>query len=349
MALINRFMVNAKKTTLVKQHIVIISPALANANNGNWQTASRWARMLRCRYRVTILSVSDAPPALKPDVIIALHARRSAGALAALLARYPGTPTIVVLTGTDLYRDIRSDAAAQGALEEATRLVVLQEAGIEELSPALQAKTHVIHQSAPTLKAIGAACKSRMRYFDVCMIGHLREEKDPATFMQAAKQIAHTRIRLTHIGGALDPALALLAQKTQETHTNYRWLGELPHADTRHRLKRCHLMVIASKMEGGANVIIEALTSGVPVLASDISGNRGMLGKDYAGYFPLGDSLALARLIERSASDAAFYAQLHGQCGERAPLFSPAREQAALLQLVDNSCLPRNSNRMTPS
>lgn len=322
----------------MKHHIVIISPALANANNGNWQTASRWARMLRQRFRVTIVAADGILQSGKPDLVIALHARRSATALTSIMSDFPDIPSILVLTGTDLYRDIRHDSTAKNALSHASRLVVLQEAGLQELDAMLQAKTSVIHQSAPGLKPIGAGCKSRMRYFDVCMIGHLRDEKDPATFMQAAAQVTSTRIRLTHIGsGKLDQTLAEQAQATQQALRNYRWLGELSHGDTRHRLKRCHLMVLASKMEGGANVIIEAVTSGVAVLASDISGNRGMLGNDYAGYFPLGDSTALAALIERTASDPAFYAQLHSQCQARAALFAPEREQAALLELVDNT------------
>ncbi len=325
----------------MKPHIVIISPALATANNGNWQTASRWARMLGCRYRVSI--VSSAGPVTgtvteRPDVIIALHARRSARALDELASHYPATPSILVLTGTDLYRDIRTDASARQTLLHANRLVVLQAAGLAELDPALRAKTHVIHQSAPTLKPIDAAGKSRMRHFNVCMIGHLRDEKDPATFMQAAALLNSPRIRLTHIGsGAQDPALAQLAQQTQQQHANYRWLGDLPHAATRQHIKRSHLMALTSKMEGGANVIIEALTSGVPVLASDISGNRGMLGEDYPGYFALADSAALAHKIERAASDRAFYAELEGLCQARAALFAPQREQAAILQLVDNT------------
>ena len=89
-------------------------------------------------------------------------------------------------------------------------------------------------------------------------------------------------------------------------------------------------------MEGGANVIIEAVTSGVPVLASDISGNRGMLGDDYEGYFAPGDAAALAALIDRSIADPAFYQRLRTQCDARAALFAPAAEQAAVRRLVDN-------------
>ena len=154
--------------------------------------------------------------------------------------------------------------------------------------------------------------------------------------MITAQLLQAKNIRLRHIGGALDAALGKQAEKTQQLYPRYQWLGNLSHAVTRQRLKRSQLMVIASTMEGGANVIIEAVTSGVPVLASDIAGNRGMLGEKYAGYFPLGDSVQLAQLIERAASDAKFYARLQAQCADRAPLFSPERERAAVLKLVDN-------------
>ena len=329
----------------------MISPALANANNGNWQTVKRWAGMLRPRHAVTILPSDDASALAqlslspRPDLVIALHARRSAASLSALRQHYPDIPVLLVLTGTDLYRDIHADASARQNLQRADRLVVLQQAGLRELPPEIQARTSVIYQSAPMLKALDAQVKSCMRHFDVCMIGHLREEKDPLTFMRAAALTSLPRIRFLHIGGGLDIALAAQADVTARTHANYRWLGALPHADTRRRLKRSHLMVITSRMEGGANVIIEALTSGVPVLASDISGNRGMLGDGYAGYFPPGDSNTLAQSIARAATDAAFYARLLQQCQARAPLFAPQREQAALLDLVDNMLNSKDTDR----
>jgi putative glycosyltransferase (TIGR04348 family) len=317
----------------MQPHIVIISPALAKANNGNGLTASRWARFLRQHYRVTLALHWDGTPC---DAMIALHAWRSAPSIAAFAAACPTAPLILALTGTDLYRDIHTDRDAQRSLQLATQLIVLQPAGLLELSPDLQRKAQVIYQSAPSLKPVSLSIKQRARYFNVVMIGHFRDEKDPLTFMRAAAHISPARVRLTHIGGALDPLLGSHAQTTQAAHSHYRWLGHIPHAATRQRLKRSHLMVIASVMEGGAHVIIEAVTSGVPVLASDVSGNRGMLGNDYAGYFPLGDSEALARLIERAASEQTFYVHLQAQCDARAALFTPQRERAALMQLVDN-------------
>jgi putative glycosyltransferase (TIGR04348 family) len=315
------------------KRVVIVSPALARENNGNWQTASRWAHFLRGRYQVEI-AAGWTPAQPRPDLLIALHARRAADSLAAYAQALPRQPSVLVLTGTDLYRDIATDAAAQASLRHASALVVLQDAGLALLPPALRAKARVIYQSAPALAPYPHP--TRRRAYTISMIGHLRDEKDPLTFIRAAGLVENPKARMVHIGGALDAALGEAAAAAQAANPRYRWLGNLPHAATRQRLRRSHAMVIASRMEGGANVIIEAVTSAVPVLASDISGNRGMLGDDYDGYFAQGDAPALARLIERSIGDAAFYRHLCRQCAARAALFAPAAEQAALCGLVDN-------------
>jgi len=320
----------------VRKRILIVSPASARENNGNWQTASRWARFLREEHAVQIAaswSAGDPPP----DLLVALHARRSAAALAAFTDAHPQRPSVLVLTGTDLYRDIAGDEAARASLDRAGALVLLQPAGLALLPDSLRAKARVIYQSAPSLRPWRPAAAPRRR--DICMIGHLREEKDPLTFVRAASLVTHPAARLLHIGGALDPALAQAALDAQAANPRYRWLGALPHAAARQRLKRCHAMVIASRMEGGANVIIEAVTSGVPVLASSINGNRGMLGEDYAGYFAPGDAAGLARLIDRIIGDGAFHTLLKQQCAARAALFDPSAEQAAVRDLVDNLLL----------
>lgn len=307
--------------------VTIASPASHRENNGNWQTARRWSLFLRDAYEVTVVRDLDKsmPP---PDLLVALHARRSAPSVAAAAAA--GKPVVVVLTGTDLYRDIASDRHAQRSLELADRLVLLQPAGLRRLPPHLHARTRVIFQSAPGLAPW--RFPARRRFHDIGMVGHLRPEKDPLTFIHAASLVTAPSARLVHIGGALDPALGEAARAAARPH--YQWLGSMSHADARQRLKRCHAMAITSVMEGGANVIIEAVTSGVPVLASDIEGNRGMLGEDYPGYFPVGDAAALARLIDRSIADPAWYGQLRRHCERRAALFAPEAERRAVLALA---------------
>lgn len=311
-----------------KAHVSIISPATAKANNGNWQTAIRWANCLS-DYRIDLRQQWDGTPC---DAMIALHARRSAASLADFHARFPQRPSVLVLTGTDLYRDIRHDEEARRSLRLASRLVLLQEAGLQELDAALRDKASVIYQSAPPLLA--ETPRPDREILRVVMIGHLREEKDPMTYLRAAALVDPDRARLLHIGGALDPELALQAQAAQRRLPHYRWLGALPHEATRRELAQSDLLVLTSRMEGGANVIIEAVTSGVPVLATDIPGNRGMLGSGYAGYFPVGDHDMLASMIARTISDRAYLDTLKQQCARRAPLFSPRQEQAAVRQLM---------------
>ena len=314
--------------------ICIVTPALADANNGNWQTASRWARMLRSHYRTLLVGHWKGEPA---DLMLALHARRSAASIERWSRERPGAPLVVVLTGTDLYRDIATDASAQRSLELADRLIVLHERAVGDLPERHRAKAVALFQSTTPRRTV---VKSQRR-LRALMVGHLREEKAPETYFAVARLLAgRDDILLDHIGAALDPAIGAEARALQQACPHYRWLGAQPHAATRARIQRAHVLVHASRMEGGAHVVIEALRSGTPVLASRIAGNLGLLGAAYAGVFEAGDAAGLAALLARARDDAAMLPGLHMQCAARAPLFSPQGEYAALLALLTS---------MTPS
>jgi glycosyltransferase involved in cell wall biosynthesis len=174
-----------------------------------------------------------------------------------------------------------------------------------------------------------------MTSFEVCVSGHLREEKDPFRAAAALRLLpAESRVRVTHLGGALSDAMAAEARAWMAREPRYRWLGELPHARALRVLARSRLMVISSRMEGGANVVCEALASGVPVIASRVPGNVGMLGARYPGYYPFGDERKLARLVSRAERDPAYYSLLAEACAARAPLVAPKRERQGLKTLV---------------
>lgn len=334
-----------------RPQIVIVSPAQASANNGNWQTAWRWQQLLQTQFDCTIVQEWQGEAC---DVMLALHARRSAKSIArwanakqghartdpsssvGIDSAEPIRGLAVVLTGTDLYRDIQFDAAAQTSLRLAECLVVLQEAAPQSLPPALRGKTRVIFQSVPRRSPkVKPAAPLR-----AVMVGHLREEKSPETLFQAARLLANqTQIEIVHIGAALDSALGEQAQACAAACPQYRWLGGVEHDQVIQRIGEAHVLVHASRMEGGAHVIMEAVCSGTPVLASQIEGNVGMLGSDYAGYFPWGDAQALAELLQRCAGELrsgadGLYQQLQQQCEQRVPLFDPERERVALVQLV---------------
>ena len=318
-----------------KLRVVIVSPALADANNGNWQTARRWQQMLSGHFARIVRQWPDAQ-AEDDDVMLALHARRSADSVEAWHARHGKRGLGVVLTGTDLYRDIAHDPMAQRSLALAQSLVVLQGLGIASLPHAHQAKAHVIFQSTGTRQTLPKTA----RHLRVVMVGHLREEKDPLTLMAAARLLPQgSGVFIDHIGAALDPALGQAAQATQAQCPQYRWLGALSHAQTLQRIQRAHLLVHTSRMEGGAHVLMEAICSGTPVLASRIDGNLGLLGEDYAGIFETGDAQGLADLLlacRDQQSSAGLVAHLGHQCALRAPLFEPQAERAALYRWVQD-------------
>ena len=310
--------------------ISLVTPAGAGSRSGNRTTADRWARFLRQLGHA--VRVEEAWGGDHSDLMIALHTRRSHPSIKRYATAHPGHPLIAVLTGTDLYRDIRFDREARDSLRLATRVVVLQEAGLAELEPWHREKARVIYQSAEPIRPQPRA----KTFFDVCVVGNLRTEKDPFRCALAAGLLPPTsRVRITHAGKAHDEEFAERARALAAAESRYRWLGEVPRWRVRRLLSRARLLVQSSVMEDGANAVTEALAAGVPVIASRIAGNVGMLGEDYPGFYPVGDEKALALLLRRTEADAAFYESLEARCAARRPLTRPERERGALGGLVE--------------
>jgi putative glycosyltransferase (TIGR04348 family) len=321
----------AASTAPAPPRVLIVSPAAASANNGNWHTAARWQRFLAPVAEAAIRGPGEAIAPDDADLMVALHARRSAEAIERWRAARPDAPLAVVLTGTDLYRDLDHDPRARHSLECASRVVVLQSEALRRLDAATRAKAVVVVQSARALRASRGPDDP-----DFVAVGHLRAEKDPETLLRAVRLLAEEgrAPRLDHVGAALDENLGDAARATAAACPGYRWLGGLAHGAARRAIARARALVHPSVMEGGANVVIEAVRSGVPVLASRIDGNVGLLGAGYDGFFPVGDAVALAALMRRFLADPAFAAGLAAQCAAREPLFLPAAEQRAVRALV---------------
>lgn len=313
--------------------VTIATPAQADANNGNWRTAHRWQQLLVNDYDVIVQGDSSAKISPTTDILIALHARRSASIIHDFRAAYPDKPIIVVLTGTDLYRDLPDNLDAQQSLKNATVLIVLQEDAIAHIPLQHRHKTHIIFQSAkPLLPA-----KKQRDKLNCVVVGHLRDEKDPTTILNTFDHLSSdANIHILHIGAPLDPKLGAVSQSKMAEDARYHWVGGLPHGLTRAAIKRAHVLIHPSIMEGGANVIVEAIVSGTPVLASKMSGNVGMLGREYAGYFPVGDAKALADLITRCLHNPNFLLRLKTEATARAKLFFPEAERAALKRVINS-------------
>lgn len=311
--------------------IIMVTPAPRGSRAGNRTTAVRWARILKAQgHRVDVSVDYDSAPA---DVMVALHAWRSAEAVRRFHESHPDRPLIVALTGTDLYRFLRTDPeVTRRSMELADRLIVLHEAAINSVPEALRDKVRVIFQSAQApLQSIAPS----HRNFNVCVIGHLRDEKDPLRAAYAVRDLpTNSRLRVVHLGKAHTDAWAQAAREEMACNARYCWRGEVPFWRVRQTLLRSRLMVLSSHMEGGANVISEAVVAGVPVIASHIEGSIGLLGADYAGYYPAADTASLTEILLRAERDRRFYASLAKACAARTPLFRPEREQQAWHDLL---------------
>jgi putative glycosyltransferase (TIGR04348 family) len=313
--------------------IVIVTPAAPGTRHGNRSTALRWARQLRSLgHKAKVMVEWDGSDG---DVMIALHARRSHASIMRWKRNHashpPSHPLVLALTGTDLYRDLRTHEEARESLRVADRVIVLQPKGLEELDAASRAKTRVIFQSVHPVKRQ----RTPRSYFLVTVIGHLREEKDPFRAACALRHLpAGSRIRIVHLGGAMSAEAGREARALMKTENRYRWLGELGHAQAMRWLARSHAMVISSKMEGGAHVVSEAIAIGVPVIASDIAGNVGLLGEAYPGYFPVGNEQALAALLSRAETDSEFLHSLEAAVRAQRSVTDAAAEHLALARLL---------------
>lgn len=317
--------------------IIVITPPGPSTRTGNAVAALRWARILRrLHHRVTIAAQHGDEPA---DAMVAIHAWRSAEAIRRFKTLYPVRPVILQLSGTDIYQYISEDPEPTlRSMELADHLVALNSLAWRVVPKKFRKKLRVIFQSVR--KPIARRRPSR-RHIEVSVIGHLRDVKDPLRAAEAARLLPPaSRIRIVQIGRAYNAEWAAKATAEMSANPRYLWRDDVPRAAVQSLLQRSHAMVLSSLSEGGANVISEAVVVGVPILASRMDGNVGLLGADYPGYFPVGDTKALARLLQRIEDDPRFVARLGRAIARRAPLFTPERELAAWRRLLAELSAP---------
>lgn len=300
-------------------------------------TAIRWKNILQdLQHHVSVATEYDGK---SYDVMIALHAWRSAKAIKAFRQKCPDKVLIVALTGTDIYKFINTHRkVTMQSIKSADSLVCLHDLACLTIPESQQKKVSVIYQSAkPFNKPLPdiLEIKKSKRYFDICVVGHLRDEKDPFRAAYAVRDLPkESRIRIKQFGKAHSPEWGKLAKKEMLRNKRYQWLGEVKHWQIRKQYHHSKALVLSSKMEGGANVISEACVAGLPVIASDIDGSVGLLGVNYPAYFKVGDTKSLQNLLLRIENDPKFLRTLQKKCVAKANLFTYEKEKANWRKLL---------------
>ncbi|MDA7500854.1 glycosyltransferase [Akkermansiaceae bacterium] len=270
---------------------------------------------------------NDGEPA---DILITLHAIKGAPAVFDFKKKTPNGRVIVLLTGTDIYQGLAEGAEIGGdALQVADRIVVPQEAAIRKLPEKVRGKTVVIR---PSLDPIAVKATPSQSPFVISVVGHLRPVKRPfLTIETLAQHPEWSDVEVWQIGQALDAEMRKTAEFWMEEDKRYRWCGGLPREESLALCAKSSLTINSSILEGGANAVLEAMTMGVPVLASRIEGNVGLLGDDYPGYFEEGEIAKALEAIMHQRVDLDEWSRL---LADRLPLFSRVRESESWLELL---------------
>lgn len=325
--------------------IAIAVPVRPGVTSGNSVTGHRWQqRFTELGHEVVLVPVADgSEPQLTvladADLVVALHARRAAAVVVAAKEQDRFRPVIVALAGTDLYSDLPESQVALGSIEAADHLVVLQEQAIEQLAlihPKYAAKASVVHQSVELAAPVRNVDPN---YFTVVVLAHLRDVKDPLLAARAAALMpASSRVRVLHAGSAHNADWQERAEAECAANSRYQWLGGVEPTQASELLASADLLACTSLLEGGANVVTEAIALGIGVVGTEIGGNRGMLGLAHRGLVPVGDFEALARLLEKLETDENEMASVVAASLERQWMTTPDNErrqwQAVLEQII---------------
>lgn len=321
-----------------RKRLLIATPAGRGSRTGNRVTALRWAAFLRSAgHHVKIIGEYDDEAA---ELMIALHARRTLSMQMAFKRQGNASKCvlIVALTGTDIYHGWPNNEELQWAKEAIDGIIVLQTDMKERLPASLQARCLVLMQSSaltPVSTPVNVpvitetTCESALR---LIVAGHLRAEKAPFLLAESVHQyLPSARLLIQHCGGEVTSGYVDMAKQWMVQESRYHYLGELTRRQTHEHMRNADILVNTSTVEGAPAVVIEAVASHIAVIASDIPAHKAILGERYPGLFPVGDALALAKLITRVLQQPAFLSELRRHIIERAVLFTVPYEKARLL------------------
>ena len=128
-------------------------------------------------------------------------------------------------------------------------------------------------------------------------VGRLVEQKDLATQIRAVNRLRNQNIVLEIIGdGELLEELQALVN-AMDLKERVRFVGRTAHV--MEALNDADCFILSSKYEGFGLVILEALISQIPIIASDIPTTREILGNKYPYLFKVGDDEKLVELMQR--------------------------------------------------
>ena len=240
------------------------------------------------------------------------------GYAASLLARWLGCPFTVTLRGTET-RHARTPALTgklRAALERADRVFSVS-ASLLEIAAGLgisrdklqvvgngvdTAKFHPVDQ-AEARRALSIPAEAKV----LVSVGGLTERKGFHRVIELLPALRREvpELLLLVIGGASAEGDwgPQLRQQVSELGLEdcVRFLGTMPPEQLKQPLSAADVFVLATRNEGWANVFLEAMACRLPVVTTDVGGNREVVCRDDLGeVVPFGDAPALQAALSRA-------------------------------------------------
>lgn len=227
------------------------------------------------------------------------------GVIAGIAATLFRIPLITVLRGSDVSAEAnkrKSTVALSLAVRFSTKVVCVSDNFYLKMVsqyPTYRDKFTMIPNGVDS-DLVSAEYTTDKSPVVLSTVGNLNPKKGVRVIVEACK-ILHDkgiRILLNVIGDGPEKLDLVALAKTLGLSKHINFVGVVPHHEVGRYLSESNIFVFASVSEGRANVILEAMASGLPIVASDIAANKELVKHDVNGYlFRTGDALDLAEKI----------------------------------------------------
>ena len=295
--------------------------------------------------------LSAAVPALqlarrfRPDVVHVYFAVPT-GPLGVLIKRLVGTPYLLSLRGGDvpgflpdtLGRLHRLTAPINGLVWREAGAVVANSEGLQQLAQRV-AGAHRVHM-APNgvdLKTYHPEPRLDDGVFRALFVGRLVEQKGARYLLEAAARLrteVGRPIEVVLVGaGPEEPVLRRLASALGLAGA-VRFAGWASRSDMPAHYRNADCFVFPSFEEGMSNAVLEAMASGLPIITTDIYGNRDLFTSEGQGFLvPTADAASIAAVLRRLVVEPALRRTVGDRARARAAEFGWQHTAASYLEL----------------
>lgn len=331
-------------------NILIVLPP-NQPSGGNWTYSGRLQRNLRpFGIDITIKpldQVSD-PDYAAADIIHSYNAYVTGRHIVQHAKRH-GKPFVLTMTGTDVNEHLGHPDTTETmteAVDYASGIVFLTADAKERLAtlrPSAADKSHVINLGIDLPEGAG---KKRADFglgddeFLFLLVAGLRPVKRPLDAFEPLKQ-AHAKlpqVRFVLVGPSLDEKVKAEVEAAFVDSPFARYLGAVPYEEIADLYRAADVVMNTSSSEGLSHALLEAMSIGKPVLASDVPGNRDLIQDGDNGF--LYDSGA--ELTEKAVllvTDADVREKLsQGSLRTIAEHYSLERERDTFLEMYRSIC-----------